>query len=41
MALACTLPALGRFPALKIYECTACNFARPVTDGPVVEPRSS
>jgi hypothetical protein len=35
MALACTLPALGHFPALRTYECTACHFARPVSlDGP-------
>ena len=30
MKLACTLPALDRFPPLQIYECTACRFARPV-----------
>jgi hypothetical protein len=30
MKLACTLPTLDRFPALRIYERTACRFARPL-----------
>jgi hypothetical protein len=40
MKLACALPAMDRFPALQIFECTACRFARPVQlDGNLLDLR--